>query len=114
MEFETLIQRIGEGAEIVGVSVMVIGILWALGRFATVARSQPDAYTTTRRSIGRSILLGLEILIAGDIVRTVAIAPTLTSVAVLGAIVLIRTFLSFALEIELEGRWPWQQRTDPN
>ncbi len=114
MEFETLIQHIGEGVEIVGVFVMVIGIVWALGRFATVVRSQPDAYTTTRRSIGRSILLGLEILVAGDIVRTVAISPTLTSVAVLGAIVVIRTFLSFALEVELEGRWPWQQRADSN
>ncbi|MEJ7800751.1 MAG: DUF1622 domain-containing protein [Ilumatobacter sp.] len=114
MEFETLIQHIGEGVEIVGVFVMVIGIVWALGRFAIVVRSQPDAYAAARRSIGRSILLGLEILVAGDIVRTVAISPTLTSVAVLGAIVVIRTFLSFALEVELEGRWPWQQRADSN
>ena len=65
-----------------------------------------------RQDLGRGILLGLEILIAADIIRTVAITPTLDGVLVLGVIVLIRTFLSMALQVELEGRWPWQSRAD--
>ncbi len=65
-----------------------------------------------RRSLGRAILLGLELLVAADIIKTVAISPTLESVAVLGGIVLIRTFLSFSLELEITGRWPWQQKLD--
>ena len=63
-----------------------------------------------RSNFGRSILLGLEFLIAADIINTVAVRPTLQSVIVLGAIVLIRTFLSFSLELEIDGRWPWQRR----
>src|SRR5262249_45731272 len=62
-----------------------------------------------RQQLGQTILLGLELLVAADIVRTVAAQPNLTSVAVLGAIVLIRTFLSFSLEVEISGRWPWQK-----
>ncbi|TFV58583.1 DUF1622 domain-containing protein [Geodermatophilus sp. DF01-2] len=69
--------------------------------------SREEAYPSTRRFLGRSILLGLEILVAGDIIRTVAVTPTFTSVGVLAIIVVIRTFLSFALEVELHGRWPW-------
>jgi uncharacterized membrane protein len=68
------------------------------------------AYRCVRSNLGRSILLGLELLVAADIINTVAIKPTLESVAVLAAIVLVRTFLSFALEAEIEGRWPWQQK----
>jgi len=63
-----------------------------------------------RQQLGQTILLGLELLVAGDIVRTVAASPSLTSVAILAAIVLIRTFLSFSLEVEITGRWPWQKR----
>ena len=65
-------------------------------------------YRRFRQQLGRTILLGLELLVVGDIVRTVAAQPTLTSVAILAIIVLIRTFLSFSLEVELTGRWPWQ------
>jgi uncharacterized membrane protein len=68
-------------------------------------------YHRFRQQLGHTILLGLELLVTGDIVRTVAAEPTLTSVAVLAIIVLIRTFLSFSLEVELTGRWPWQSRT---
>jgi uncharacterized membrane protein len=64
-----------------------------------------------RQNLGRAILLGLELLVAGDIIKTVAVAPTLQNMIVLGAIVLIRTFLSFSLELEINGRWPWQQKT---
>ena len=67
-------------------------------------------YTQLRQRVGRAILLGLEVLVGGDIIRTVAEEPTLQSVAVLGGIVLIRTFLSFTLEVELQGRWPWQKK----
>ena len=79
----------------------------------TVLGRRFDADARIRRfrlQLGRAILLGLELLVAGDIVRTVAATPTLTSVAVLGAIVLIRTFLSFSLEVETTGRWPWHKR----
>ncbi len=63
--------------------------------------------------LGRAILLGLELLVAADIIKTVAVTPTLDSVVVLAIIVLIRTFLSWALELEISGRWPWQKRAEP-
>jgi uncharacterized membrane protein len=69
---------------------------------------EEDAYRHTRRGIGRAVLLGLELLVAGDIIRTVAISPTFESVGVLAGIVLVRTFLSFTLELEINARWPWQ------
>lgn len=67
-------------------------------------------YTSYRRQLARAILLGLEVLVAADIIATVAISPTLTSVGVLAGIVLVRTFLSFSLEVEIEGRWPWRRQ----
>ena len=75
-----------------------------------LSRGKSDVYRRFRQQLSRAILLGLELLVAGDIVRTVAASPSLTSVAILAAIVLIRTFLSFSLEVETTGRWPWQQR----
>ncbi len=113
MSFHDWIQSVGVVVDIGGVIVIAVGILISLGAFviALVQRSLfPDAYQTLRHSLGRAILLGLELLVAADIVRTVAVEPTLTSVAVLALIVLVRTFLSFSLEVELEGRWPWQRR----
>ncbi len=75
--------------------------------------ARPLAPTTTfRQNLGRAILLGLEFLIAGDIIRTVVVAPTLDNVLILGLIVIIRTFLSVALQLEIEGRWPWQGRVE--
>jgi uncharacterized membrane protein len=71
--------------------------------------SSPTSYTLFRRWLGRSILLGLELLVAADIIRTVDVQPTLSSAAVLGAIVLIRTLLSFSLELEITGHWLWQK-----
>jgi uncharacterized membrane protein len=70
------------------------------------------AYESYKQEMGRSLLLGLEFLVAGDVVRTVALEPTLTNVAVLGLLVLIRMFLSWSLAVEIEGRWPWQTRTE--
>jgi uncharacterized membrane protein len=82
----------------------------AFGRRLRGGAEFADAYRDLRQSIGRWILLGLELLVAGDIIRTVAVTPTFTSVGVLAMIVAIRTFLSFSLEVELTGRWPWTQR----
>jgi uncharacterized membrane protein len=104
-----VVELAGKVVEAAGVAVIVLGIV-----FATVLlpRHRDVGYRWYRRRVGRSILLGLEFLVAGDIIRTVAVTPTLLSVAVLGAIVVIRTFLSFSLEVELEGRWPWQRRPE--
>jgi len=96
--------------EVIGVAVIVIGIVAASVSyvFAGPTPSNGDRFRQYRARIGRGILLGLEFLVAADIINTVAIEPTLQSVAVLGGIVLIRTFLSISLEVEIEGRWPWQ------
>ena len=98
--------------EIVGVAAMVLGFVGAivLGiRSLVVTRDGRVAFKTLRDSIGLVILLGLEILVAGDLIRTVAVEPTLDNVIVLGLIVLIRTFLSFSLEIEINGVPPWRR-----
>ena len=92
--------------DVCGVAVIVAGILLAGARTA-IPRAE-GRYANCRRDVGRAVLLGLELLVAGDIIRTVAIAPTVESVGVLAAIVLIRTFLSFSLEMEVNGRLPWQ------
>lgn len=99
--------------ELAGVAIIALGALINLAIFARGSLGGErggDALAVLRSNFGRSILLGLEFLIAADIINTVAVAPTLESVIVLGAIVLIRTFLSFSLELEIEGRWPWQRR----
>lgn len=110
--FEDVIEAVGKAADGVGVAVLVVGVLVAAVMAVADLRrgSAEDAYTALRQRIGRAILLGLEILVAADIIRTVAVSPTLESVGVLAIIVAIRTMLSFSLEVELEGRWPWQQR----
>lgn len=100
--------------EAVGVITIIVGCLvatsWFLRNLRTMARLV--AYEDLRRDLGRSIVLGLEFLIAGDIIRTVTVSPTFESVAVLAAIVLIRTFLTMMLTLEIEGRWPWQRARD--
>src|SRR3954447_13684623 len=102
--------RIGQVVDAVGVTALVIGLVMASGvALARLRRGERGVYARYRQSLGRSILLGLELLVAGDIIRTVAGTPDLMSVAVLAAIVLIRTFLSFSIELEITGRWPWQQ-----
>jgi|SRR6056297_3175716 len=104
------VDAVGEFVEIAGVIIIVGGLALALVSFAVMwfRDHDQDVYTITRRSIGRSILLGLEVLVAGDIIRTVAVDPTFNSVGVLAAVVAIRTLLSFTLEVEISGRWPWQ------
>ncbi|HME76872.1 MAG TPA: DUF1622 domain-containing protein, partial [Mycobacterium sp.] len=98
-----------------GVVVIVGGALLAAAAIVT-RRRQPDdtPYESFRKQLGRSILLGLEFLVAADIIRTVAITPTGQSVLVLAGIVLIRTFLSFSLQVEMTGTWPWQKRPQPS
>jgi uncharacterized membrane protein len=111
MDLESVVPGIARGVEAAGVAIIVGGASWAtvlfVGELARRARFGA-AYADYRRDLGRAILLGLELLVAGDIIRTVAVDPTLNSVVVLGLIVLIRTFLSFSLEVEINGRWPWQ------
>ncbi len=112
MEFDETIELVGKALDLAGVAVIVGGILVATvvhgrGLRGDEAREQ---YRRYRQGIGRAILLGLEILVGADIIRTVAVDPTFASAGVLAVIVAIRTFLSFTLEVELEGRWPWQQR----
>lgn len=105
---------IGTAIDAAGVVVIAVGAVYATWRF--VFRRQPQAgqtFTVYRQDLGRVILLGLEFLIAGDIIRTVVVSPTLRNVLVLGIIVLIRTFLSWTLQVEIEGRWPWQGKAGP-
>ena len=107
-----IIHLVTRWVEVAGIAVILIGALVSAGLYARqLARGGAgEAYRQLRSNLGRSILLGLELLVAADIINTVAIEPTLDSLLVLAGIVLIRTFLSFALEVEIEGRWPWQAR----
>jgi uncharacterized membrane protein len=103
--------------EIVGTAIIVVGAFGALSVFLLgILRGRqprPDLVASFRSSLGRSILLGLEFLVAADIINTVAVEPTVESLLVLAGIVLIRTFLSFSLEVEIDGRWPWQKAALP-
>jgi uncharacterized membrane protein len=111
MVFNDVIDKIGMTIDAAGVVVIVVGAAVAFAATAVrLSRRERDVYRRFRQQLGQAILLGLELLVAADIVRTVAASPTLTSVAILAAIVLIRTFLSFSLEVETTGRWPWQGR----
>ena len=102
------------GIELLGAIVIVAGVLRVAITRGTVRfllkLDEPGAYESYKHQIGRSLLLGLEFLVAGDVVRTVALEPTLVNVAVLGLLVLVRTFLSWTLTVEIESRWPRQAR----
>ena len=98
--------------EAIGVSVMTLIAVYALVHAVIRLLRKEDSgsvFTEVRQRVGKGILLGLEFLIAADIIKTVVIAPTFKSVGVLGAIILVRTFLSFTLELEINKRWPWQE-----
>lgn len=99
------------GIEVVGVLIMIFGPIFAAWRYLFDKHDDGSSYRTFRHDLGKAILLGLEFLVAGDIIATVSTDPTLNNVLVLGLIVLIRTFLSLSLQVELEGRWPWQKKT---
>jgi uncharacterized membrane protein len=110
--FTELMDHVAQGFEALGAAILVVGVVWSFvlawatgRRFGWSAR----AYLVLRQAFGGTLLLGLEALVAADLVRTVAVAPTLTNVLVLGLIVVIRTFLSFSLETEIEGVVPWRR-----
>jgi len=111
MRFTEVMENVARGFEAFGALVLVVGLLWSL----TVATRKwhiadgRQGYQTLRATFGGVLLLGIEILVAADLIRTVAVTPTLEGVAVLGLIVLIRTFLSFSLEVEIDGTWPWRR-----
>ena len=110
--FTGLVTAVVRGIEVVGIAVIVGGGLAATGvalRQISRGVSFADAYGAYRGDLGRAILLGLELLVAADIIGTVAVNPTFASLSALGLIVLIRTFLSFSLEVEINGRWPWAE-----
>jgi uncharacterized membrane protein len=111
--FTPVAEAVSVVVDAAGVAVILLGLVWAGARAvqgwrAGRAGGVDSPYRRLRQDVGRGILLGLELMVAGDIIRTVAVEPTLDSLAVLGGIVLIRTFLSVSLEVELEGRWPWR------
>lgn len=113
MTYEELIDDVVRAVEAVGAAIMVVGGLVAMigyVRDASDPGRRTTAYEQLRRSLGRMILLGLEVLIIADIIRTIVVEPTFESVAVLGVIVLIRIALSFSLEVEIDGSWPWARR----
>jgi uncharacterized membrane protein len=111
MTFAEVLERVGQGFEALAAAVLALGFIWsvvlACRTWATVGGRR--GYQALRESFGGVLLLGLEILVAADLIRTVAVAPTLQGVFVLGLIVLIRTFLSFSLETEIEGVPPWRR-----
>lgn len=101
-----------QAIELVGVAIIAVGAAITLGRFLWAAarrQDMDDAVARLRTNLGRAILVGLEFLVAADIIHTVLVELTLESVAALAGIVIIRTLLSFSLEAEIEGRWPWQR-----
>lgn len=102
---------VGLGIEILAAMVIVIGLAWSTYLFLRRQMAE-EHYDTYKIRIGRSLLLGLEVVVAADIVKTIAVEATLTSLAVLACLVLIRTFLSWTLVLEIEGRWPWQREAD--
>jgi uncharacterized membrane protein len=104
----TAIEAAALGIEILAVTVIVVAISFGTVRFLLhVQRQKDDAYEGYKIFLGKSLLLGLEFLVAADIIRTVALEPTLQNVLLLGLLVIVRTFLSWALVVEMEGHWPW-------
>ncbi len=101
--------------EAMAVALIVGSFLWASIRFLVhTGRHAPNPYQRYKIFLGRALSLGLEFLVAADVIRTVAVAPTLLNLGILGAVVLVRTFLSWSLVVEMEGRWPWQPATGPS
>jgi uncharacterized membrane protein len=112
VSYDEVISDVVRVVEAVGAAIMVLGGLAALVAYGVRLLRRDDttgAYDDLRRDLGRAILLGLEVLIVADIVRTIIVEPTLESVAVLGVIVIIRILLSFSLEVEIDGVWPWRR-----
>lgn len=111
MEFNRLLGDVARVFEGIGVAVLVVGLVWSVVVAARTWRAAGGrrGYRALRETFGAVLLLGLEILVAADLIRTVAVAPTARNVAVLGLIVLIRTFLSISLQVEIDGQLPWRR-----
>lgn len=110
--FTVLMEHVAQGFEALGAVVLVVGVVWSivLAVIAWRRSGKPRrAYAALRQTFGGALLLGIEVLVAADLIRTVAVAPSLTNVLVLGIIVLIRTFLSISLATEIEGMLPWRR-----
>ena len=115
MGFTDAMEHVARAFEVVGAAVLVVGLLWSALSAARTWRATDgrSGYRVLRETFGGALLLSIEILVAADLIRTVAVSPTLESVAVLGLIVLIRTFLSFSLEVEIDGSLPWRRNSSP-
>ena len=97
--------------DLLAVAVIVVAVVHATGRYLLdLQRACPDAYQRYRVSVGKALLLGLEFLVAADVVKTVVLEPTLENVVTLALLVMVRTFLSWSVVVEIEGRWPWHAR----
>jgi uncharacterized membrane protein len=110
--FTELMDHVAQGFEVLGAAILVVGVVWSFVLAAAAVRRSgwsATAYLVLRQAFGGTLLLGLEVLVAADLIRTVAVAPSLQNVYVLGLIVVIRTFLSFSLETEIEGVAPWRR-----
>jgi uncharacterized membrane protein len=110
--FTELMDHVAQGFEALGAAILVVGFVWSFVLAAAAVRRSgwsAKAYLILRQAFGGTLLLGLEVLVAADLLRTVAVAPTLDNVLALGLIVVIRTFLSFSLETEIEGVAPWRR-----
>jgi uncharacterized membrane protein len=110
--FTGLMEHVAQGFEALGAAILVVGVIWSFVLAVVAVRRSgwsAKAYLVLRQAFGGTLLLGLEVLVAADLVRTVAVSPTLENVLVLGLIVVIRTFLSFSLETEIEGIAPWRR-----
>lgn len=112
MDLYHTVELIGSAFELAGVGVLAVGSVLAFVRFLVSlfrVRNTTVAYRHLHLYLGRSIMIGLELLIAADIIRSVAIDPTFATVGVLGLIVFVRTFLSWSIDVEINGEWPWQR-----
>jgi uncharacterized membrane protein len=114
VDVQRIAELIGTAVDALGVAAIVVGLVVASGAAVLRLRRGEPVYRYYRRQIGRSVLLGLEFLVAADIIRTVAVDPSFAGLGVLAVIVAIRTFLSFSLELEISGRWPWQKPDGPD
>jgi uncharacterized membrane protein len=107
------IENVSLGIEAVAIIIIVVAVIWGTVSFVWEVRRRPPvpgAYARYKERLGRGLLLGLEILVAADVIRTIALEPSFASLGVLGLLVVVRTFLSWSIAVEIEGRWPWNQR----
>lgn len=109
MSYDEVVREVVRVIESVGAAIMVVGGLVAFVRAGSRARTGRAVYAPLRQDLGRAILVGLEVLIIADIIRTIVVDQSLESVGVLGLIVVVRILLSFSLEVEMDGAWPWNR-----